>query len=191
MKVADLVEEDGAVVGRLELADLELVSALKGTSLVPEQLALQELPRHGRAVDLDEWPRPSGGEMVDRPCDELLTGACLARHKNRDVDAGRFAKDLARLQHLGAAPELHLPSDPPCHLLGSRSERLGLRANQLVDGLLELVEVQWLVEHRLHLERGGVAGAVAAGPHGRDLARISALDLQTTNQLFGVGAAVR
>ena len=161
MKIADLVEKDGAVVGSLELADLELVSARKGASLVPEQLALQELPRHGSAVDLDEWPRPSGREMVDRPCDELLAGACLARHKNRDVDAGRFAKDLARFQHLGAAPELHLPSDPPGHLLGSRPERFGLRANQLVDRLLELVEVQRLVEHRLHLERGGVAAVVA------------------------------
>src|SRR2546426_8118071 len=188
MKVADLVEEDGAVVGRLELADLELVSARKGASLVPEQLALQELPRHGRAVDLDEWPRPSGGEMVDRPCDELLTGACLARHKNRDVDAGRFAKDLARLQHLGAAPELHLPSDPPCHLLGSRSERLGLRANQLVDGLLELVEVQWLVEHRPPLERGGAAAVGSTVPAGEGPGRISAVGLPTLNQISGGGS---
>src|SRR2546426_7930864 len=117
MKVPDLVEEDGAAVGGLELADLELVGTREGASLVTEQLALQELPRHGGAVDLDEWPSPAGGEVVNGAGDELLAGAGLARDKNGDVDAGRFAEDLARFQHLGAAPEPHLASDSPCHLL--------------------------------------------------------------------------
>src|SRR5437870_3116969 len=75
MKVADLVEEDGAAMGRLELADLELVGAGEGASLVTEQFALQQVPRHGGAVDFDEAPSPPGGEMVDRVCDELFAGA--------------------------------------------------------------------------------------------------------------------
>src|SRR5881396_4280530 len=120
MKVADLVEEDGAAMGRLELADLELVGAGEGASLVTEQLAFQELPRHGGAVDLDEGPRPAGGEMVDRVGDELLASAGLARDEHGDVDAGRLPKNLARFQHPGAAPEPHLASHSRGRLLGSR-----------------------------------------------------------------------
>src|SRR6266571_1519725 len=92
MKVADLVEEDGAAMGRLELADLELVGAGEGASLVTEQLALQQVPRHGGAVDLDEGPSPPGGEMVDRVGDELFAGAGLARDDHGDVDARRLAQ---------------------------------------------------------------------------------------------------
>src|SRR2546425_11502129 len=101
MKVADLVEKDGAAVGRLELADLELVGAGEGASLVPEQLALQEFPRHGGAVDLDEWPSPAGGERVDCPWYELLAGACIARDKHGDDHAERFADGPARVCRLG------------------------------------------------------------------------------------------
>ena len=57
MQLADLVEEDRAAVGRLELPDLELVGAGEGAALVAEQLALQEVTRHGGAVDLDERGR--------------------------------------------------------------------------------------------------------------------------------------
>ena len=75
VEVADLVEEDGALVGGLELADLELVGAREGASLVAEQLALEQLPRHRRAVDLDERSVAAGSEVVDRPRHELLAGA--------------------------------------------------------------------------------------------------------------------
>src|SRR3972149_1952750 len=113
MQIADLIEEDGAAMGRLELADLELVGAREGPALVPEQLGFQEFPRHGGAVDLDEWPSPAGGEIVDRAGHQLLAGAGLARDEHGDVDAGRLAQDLARFQHLGAAPELRLASGGP------------------------------------------------------------------------------
>src|SRR5947208_15414634 len=111
MKVADLVEEDGAAMGRLELADLELVGAGEGASLVTEQLALQQVPRHGGAVDLDEGPSPPGGEMVDRVGGELLAGAGLDRDDHGGIDEARLAPERVRLQHLCAAAQLHLTSD--------------------------------------------------------------------------------
>ena len=78
VEVADLVEEDGAVVGRLELADLELVRPGEGPALVAEQLALEQLPGHRRAVDLDEGAVLPGAELVDGPRHQLLAGAGLA-----------------------------------------------------------------------------------------------------------------
>src|SRR2546422_798364 len=68
--------------------------------------------------------------MVDRTRDELLAGAGLPGHEHGDVDARRLTKDLTRLQHLGAAPELDLASDAPGHLLGrrpTRRQRTGIR----------------------------------------------------------------
>src|SRR2546428_2850079 len=187
MKVPDLVEEDGAAVGGLEVADLELWGPREGASLVTEQLALQELWRHGGAVDLDEWPSPAGGEVVDRPGDELLAGAGLTSDENGDVDAGRFTEDLTRLQHLGAAPELQLPSDPPGGLLGSRSKRLGLGANKGVDGLLELIEVQRLVQAHFHLDRGHVDPVVAPVGDRTDRTALPAVNLHGLAQRPGVG----
>src|SRR2546427_11090989 len=149
MKVPDLVEEDGAAVGSLELADLELVRAREGASLITKQLALEELARHGGAVDLDEWPRPPGREVVDRPRDQLLAGARLTRDENGDVNAGRFTEDLTRFQHLRAAPEVQLASDAPGALLGRRSKRLRLGATEGVDGLLGLIAAQRLGGDRL------------------------------------------
>src|SRR5207253_9161559 len=188
MKVPDLVEEDGAAVGSLELADLELVGAREGASLITKQLALEELARHGGAVDLDERPRPAGREVVDRPRDQLLAGARLTRDENGDVNAGRFTEDLTRFQHLGAAPELKLASDAPGGLLGRRSKRLGLGANEGVDGLLELIEAQRLVEHRFRRERGGGGAVVSTVGDRDDGTAIPAVKLQTLNQLFGVGS---
>src|SRR5438093_13586888 len=111
MKVADLVEEDGAAMGRLELADLELVGARESASLVTEQFALQQVPRHGGAVDLDEGPSPPGGGMVDRVGDELFAGAGLARDDHGDVGARRLAQELGSFQPLGATAELHVTPD--------------------------------------------------------------------------------
>ena len=126
--------------------------------------------------------------MVDRPGDQLLAGAGLTSDENGDVDAGGFTEDLTRLQHLGAAPELQLPSDPPGGLLGSRSKRLGLGANEGVDGLLELIEVQRLVEDRFHLERGDVEPVVATVGDRNDRTAIPAVNLQGLDQLLGVGS---
>ncbi len=179
MQVADLVEEDGAAVGRLELADLELVGPREGAALVPEHLALEELAGHGSAVDLDEGPGPAGRELVDRAGDEVLAGPGLAGDEHGDIDAGRLGEDPACLQHLGAAPELHLPSHAPAHQLGCRPERFGFRAREGVDRLLEFLEARWLVEHRLHVEEDAVEAAVAPVGDRDDGTGILGVKLQT------------
>ena len=56
-EVADLVEEDGPVVGHLELAGLARGGAGERAALVPEQLGLEQGLDDGRAVDAHERPR--------------------------------------------------------------------------------------------------------------------------------------
>src|SRR6185436_18715556 len=77
MEVADLVEEDRASVGELELPRPGLVRAGEGAPFVTEELRLEELARHRGAVHLHVGLRPAGRELVDRPGDEVLPGPRL------------------------------------------------------------------------------------------------------------------
>ena len=58
--LADLVQEDRAVVGELELAWLCLQGAAEGAALEPEHLRLEQVARQGGAVDLDKCPGAPG-----------------------------------------------------------------------------------------------------------------------------------
>ncbi len=74
--LADFVEEDGAVVGHLELAGLVAVGAGEAALDVPEQLRLEERLRDAGAVDGHER-LSANARVVDRPGDDLLAGATL------------------------------------------------------------------------------------------------------------------
>ena len=76
--VADFVEEEGATVALLELADAAPVGPGEGALLVAEQLALDERLRQGAAVDRQEGPIRAGAVLVDRAGDQFLPGAALA-----------------------------------------------------------------------------------------------------------------
>src|SRR5262245_33756348 len=151
MQIADLVQEHCAVICRFELTDLELVSAREGASLVAEQLAFQQLSRHGGAVHFDEWPGSARGELVYRARDQLLPGARLPGDQNGDVDTRGLAENLAGLEHLGTTPQIRLLSNASVGWLGSQPVRFEW-ADAIIDDLFELAEVQWFVQHRLHLE---------------------------------------
>src|SRR5687767_8708015 len=86
--LADLVEEDGAAVGELELAELALLGAGEGAALVAEELGLEELEGQGGAVDLDEGALAAGGAVVDGAGDELLADAGLAPDEDGGVGVG-------------------------------------------------------------------------------------------------------
>ncbi len=54
---ADLVEEDGAVVGQFEAADALRDGAGEGAALVSEEFAFQQAGGNRRAVEFDERAR--------------------------------------------------------------------------------------------------------------------------------------
>src|SRR5204862_7876471 len=80
--VADLVEEQGAAVGELELAATLVGGARECALLVTEELALDELGGDRGAIELDEGAVGALGVIVDRAGDELLAGAVLARDQD-------------------------------------------------------------------------------------------------------------
>ena len=89
--VADFVEEEGAAVALLELADPLAVGAGEGALLVAEQLAFQQGLGNGGAVDGQERPGGPAAVLVDGPGDQLLAGAALAQdqHGRRPAAATR------------------------------------------------------------------------------------------------------
>ena len=64
--LGDLVEEQRAAVGHLELARLAGRRAGEGAALVAEQLALEQLARQRRAVHLHERPDATLRRRVQR-----------------------------------------------------------------------------------------------------------------------------
>ena len=105
--VADLVEEDRAAVGLLELADLLLGRAGERALLVAEQLRFDQLLGNRGAVDLHEPLAAAEAVAVDRARDELLADAALAEQQHGRVGRRRA---LDRVPAPAAAPGSRRPS---------------------------------------------------------------------------------
>src|SRR5690606_21592159 len=62
--LADLVEEQRAAVGELEAADAIAERAREGAAHVPEELALEEIPRDRCAVHANQWTLAARARVV-------------------------------------------------------------------------------------------------------------------------------
>ena len=86
-QLADLVEEQGAAVGRLEQAFLVGAGAGEAALAVAEELALHQLGRDRAAVDRHERPGRARAQAVDVARDDLLAGARFAVDEHRRLVA--------------------------------------------------------------------------------------------------------
>ena len=104
--LADLVEHQRAPMCDFELAGLVPVGARERAFLMAEQLALEELARHGRAVDLQQELVGPRRRVVNRPGDDFLADPALATQKHGHVGAGDLRDHLAYGLHCTAGAEL-------------------------------------------------------------------------------------
>src|SRR2546422_2895698 len=107
-ELADLVEEDRALVGEREATDVPLNRAREGALNVTKELALHQAGRDGAGVHLHERPLATRAAIVDRAGDELLPGAGLAVYENRRI-GGSHLLDLAEHHEQCRARADHLP----------------------------------------------------------------------------------
>ena len=92
----DFVQQQGAAIGLLELADAAGQRAGEGALLVTEQFAFQQVLGDGGAVDRDERLGGPAGLLVDVAGDHLLTRTAFAG----DQDGGVGGRHLVgELQH--------------------------------------------------------------------------------------------
>ena len=89
-QLADFVEEDGAVVGQLEPANLRAVGAGVGALLAAEQLALDQVGGEGGAVDGDERAVAARAAAMDGARQEFLARAGLAEEQHRGRGRGHL-----------------------------------------------------------------------------------------------------
>ncbi len=100
--LGDLVEEDGAAVGQLEVAGPPRHRAGEGPLLVAEQLALEQRLRDRRAVHRHERPLGPLRELVDGARDQLLARAGLAQDQHRRRARRGHLDQPVDLLHRGA-----------------------------------------------------------------------------------------
>src|SRR5437667_4713324 len=98
-QLADLVEEAGAAVRRLEQPLAVAVGAGEGAAHVAEELALEERRCERGAVADDERPVAERREPVERARHELLARAALAGHERGGGVAGEALDEGEHLEH--------------------------------------------------------------------------------------------
>ncbi len=152
--LADFVEKDRAVIGRLELADLLLRRSGERAFLMAEQLALQQRLGQGGAVETDERPLLARTGEMDRARHQLLAGAAFAPNQTGGVGAGdagdllldllhrrAFADQLALdVQLLAQRAVLGRQRHLPLHLVNDAAQLLGDG-----DGEFQVLAVKGLV----------------------------------------------
>ena len=102
-RLADLVEEQRAAVGRLEEARLVAIGAGEGAADVAEELALEQRVRERGAVDRDEGALARGEPAWIGAREHLLAGAGLAGEQHGGVRAARAIDEREHVAHGGAA----------------------------------------------------------------------------------------
>ncbi len=130
--VADLVEEQRAAVGELELAAPIRGGAGERSLDVPEQLALDQLLGDRGAVDFDERSGSTAAHRVDAARDELLAGAVLAVDQHPAVGRRGHRHLLAQLRHHVALAHHRQPAID----VGAQRAVLGLEP-PLTDGVAD------------------------------------------------------
>jgi hypothetical protein len=106
--LADLVEQDRALLGLLELARLLAIGPRERAALMPEELGLQQLARQGGAVDLQQRVRGARRRAMNGARHDFLADAALARQQHRGARGGDLRDEIAHGPHRRSGAEVQL-----------------------------------------------------------------------------------
>ena len=93
----DLVQEEGAAVGILEIALARLRGAGEGALHVAEELGIHEFLGEGAAVHDEEAVVFPGGILMDDPCEVFLADTAFAQDHDAQVRGRELHRRLQRL----------------------------------------------------------------------------------------------
>ena len=105
--VADLVEEQGAAIGLLELALVLGVGAGERALFVAEQLGFEQFARDRAAIDRDERLAGAAALGVDGAGDDFLAAAARAGQQHRGVARRDLADEAPEARHRGRIADNH------------------------------------------------------------------------------------
>ena len=126
-KLGDLVEEQGAALGRLEETFLVDLRAGEGALHVAEELALDQALGDCAAIHRDERLLRARALGVHRARDQLLADAALAGDEHRGPRHRHLVDQLEHALHGGAAPDHVAEPRAPLELLAQELIVLGQR----------------------------------------------------------------
>src|SRR5207302_5842434 len=102
----------------LELSEMPRSCTSKRPLLVAEQLRFDQLGRHGRAVERDEWAVAPRALVVNRARDQLFTGARLTQNANTCLARGHAVHLGHHVLHHDRSPDQLMLADPLTELAG-------------------------------------------------------------------------
>ena len=101
-ELADFVEEERAFAGGANETELVAVGAGEGAAPMAKEVALEQVPRDGGAVERDERLAAAVGEVVDGAGENFLPGAALAGDEDVDFRFGDAPGVVHQLAHVAA-----------------------------------------------------------------------------------------
>src|SRR4051794_10948228 len=165
--VADLVEEERAAVGQLELAFAVIDRAGERAFAMSEQLRLDQLLGDRGAVDVDEWMLGALRETVQRPRNDFFSTAVLAGDEHAAVRRRGGAHLFIELLHRIALADQQLFQREMAVKIAHLIAQLAIH-ERVIDGEQDAFERQRLLEEIVRAEARGADGRVdvaMAGDH--------------------------
>src|SRR6266481_198197 len=99
-----LIKEEGALVGGLEKTFAWPISPGESAAFMSEQLAFEQCLGEGGTIDCYHRPRGTRTAPMNRPRDQFLARASLARNKNGSIGRCNLRDLLAEFTDGGAGP---------------------------------------------------------------------------------------
>src|SRR6185312_4923784 len=105
MHLADLVEEQRAVIRLIKFTQFLPVGSGESSLLISEKFAFQEFVRDGGAIHLHEWLVATYGVSVNHASHYFFPGAALATYQNRRICVRYLVDGVLDLLHAWAGSE--------------------------------------------------------------------------------------
>jgi hypothetical protein len=141
-QVADLVQEDAALAGQLHQALAVLVGPGERSAHVPEQRALEQGLRNGRAVHRHEGRVPPRPRLVQGPGHQLLARARLPQQQHGQIRGGQRLDIVEDGPHGPAHGHDAMLGDESLHQLEVVGTPLLGQLQNVLAGLLQPVVAQ-------------------------------------------------
>src|SRR5208282_287620 len=101
-EIADLIEEESATLGGLEVAGLRAIGAGKSASMVAEELGFDDIFRERATIDGNERHRPAVALLVHCSRDEFLAGPGFPGDKDGEIRLRHAADTINNSGRRGA-----------------------------------------------------------------------------------------
>ena len=175
--LADLVQQKGALIGKLELAGLGANGTGKCADFVSEELTLEQLGRECGAVHVDKVLATSAMVLMQQHGDDFFADAAFAEYQNGNIDRCKDANILINVQHCWTRSKKEAAILQLFHMMigdsqGSRILRYRRLLFHLCDQFLQVLAQKRLVENRMRTPalRIALPGVVAHLRENRDAA---------------------